>query len=684
MPLTAQAIKPANIVRKSYRQWLQGVVTAYDDGRTPPDGLRNSGNVVLSQDGTIRPRPSLIRLTNQPPSAPLGEIYEFTQNTTSGKITWMIAMCVVGGVARPYIAKDFGTWQVTTGKTYDTTALTHFVEIDDKVVIMNGVDFLSFFDTTTAGTTNSITAFTQLNPASSPVATRAGTLTAGALTYYYRITANSTFGQTAATSAATVTVNIQREGWSSTTGNGVTVTWTASSNATASTTYNVFVGVASGQEFLIASGINGTSFTDYGTMPQDSTQVAPTFDNTLGPKTTRGWVINGQLFMTGDTVHPRYVWYGGTGQAVLDFSPLNGGGNVEIGRGTKEYPVAVRPFRNHSGDPVIAVLCQGTNGGGKRYNMRTTSVTQGNFTLSFFDIEEDNGQAGTDSPDGVILYNDSLWYPSRDGFKTTGTKPQLQNVLSTSTISETIITDIPFLNAAGMSKCVGLAYQQTLYWAVANGSSSNNEIWILDLQRGGAWMKPWNIAADWMMLYNANATTGDGNTHFIILKGGVLYELSYAAATNDDGTAFPTNVTSGVLKFSEDGMDWAHLLDVTFVLQRPQGAINVTVTGRTEDSQIAPLGASNIVPDATVAGWGEAGWGGSPDAALPLIPEIFGWSDFSVIPKVIGTVRYPITIDVDEDVNYFSWELDTNSTGVDYQLSDVVARYVLIGAKDLS
>ena len=40
-------------------------------------------------------------------------------------------------------------------------------------------------------------------------------------------------------------------------------------------------------------------------------------------------------------------------------------------------------------------------------------------------------EAGTDSPDALIVYNNSLFYPSRDGFKTTGTKPQLQNVLST-------------------------------------------------------------------------------------------------------------------------------------------------------------------------------------------------------------------------------------------------------------
>ena len=504
-------------------------------------------------------------------------------------------------------------------------------------------------------------------------------MAANTLTYYYRITANSTVGETVRTASASVTVGLARESWDSTT-NYVNVGWTASSGAIASTTYNVYVGVVDGQEQLIASGLNGTSYKDDGSALQVPTQLSPAFDNTTGPKTTRGWIIDGQLFMTGDTVNPRYIWYGGTGTAVLDFSPLNGGGFVEIGRGTKEFPVRVVPFREHSGSPVITILCQGTNGKGKRYTASPTTVTVGTSSYSIFDIREDNGQTGTDSPDGVILYNDNRWYPSRDGFKTTGTKPQLQNVLSTDTVSATILNDVINLNTANMGKCVGLGWQNKLYWALPNGSTGNNEIWILDLQRGGAWMKPWNIAADWMALYNDNS----GVTHFLILKNNVIYELSYVNATNDDGTAFSTNITSGILKFSDDGLDWARVIDCTFILLRPQGTISLSVTGKTEDAELASVGSSTLTPTSTVAGWGEAGWGGSPDITAPALPAIFGWSNFSVVPTVIGSARYPVVIDVDEDLNYVSFAINSSSSGVDYQISDVIFRYVTIGTKDLS
>lgn len=678
--LSTKAIPPVKIERSSYKDWLKGTNTAYDDGRTPSDGLRASGNVLLTQDGTVRPRPSLIRWGSTLPGTLLGEVFEFTKTLTSTTENWLIAMFNVSGTTRPYVSKDAGAWQATTGKTYDNSAMAHLVQIDDKVIIMNGTDNLSYFDITTAGGLNTITPFTTLASPTSPTATKsAGFTPAGTtLTYYYRITANSSFGETAETVAATVQVSKQRETWDST--SYVDVAWTASVGAISSTTYNVYVGVASGQEFLIASGLNGTSYRDDGTAAQDVTRLAPSFDNTAGPKTTRGWVINGQLFMTGDLDHPHYIWNGGVGAAVLDFSPLNGGGYTEIGRGSKEFPVRVLPFRDHAGNPGITALCQGTNGRGKRYILTPTTITDGSTTISFFDVQEDNGQDGTDSPDGVVLYKDSIWYPSRDGFKTTGTKPQLQNVLSTNSVSQTIEQDVINLNSVYMGKCVGLAYQQRIYWALCNGSTTNNEIWVLDLEREGAWMKPLNIAADWISLYNDNS----GTTHFLVLKNNLLYEMSYSSATNDDGVAFSTNLTSGILKFSDDGQEWGHLIDVTFIVLRPQGSINFLVTGKTEDSELANVGSQNLSPISTIAGWGEAGWGGSPDAVAPMLPEIFGWSNFSVVPTIIGSARYPVVIDVDEDVKYWSWELDTNTTGVDYQLSDVIGRFVRIGAKDES
>ncbi|MEI7632478.1 MAG: hypothetical protein WCJ60_04120 [bacterium] len=663
-----QAYKAPKIVTKSYRQWLKGTVTAWDDGRTPLDGLRGSGNVTLTQDGTLRPRPSLVRYGTQFPGTLQGELFELVKDITGSKQTYLIGMFNVAGTSRPYVNTDGGAWTATTVKTYDTSASAHFCQIDQKVLIMNGIDNLSFLDITTIGTTYTITPFTALSTPAAPTLTTNTGLVGATYTVYYRITANSTVGETIASTALAQPVLKDRDFWASATEN-IKISWSAVASAV---TYNVYIGTVSGYEYLAAYAVNGLSYTDGGASvaPVDVTRLAPVTDSTAGPKTTRGTVINGQVWMTGDRDNPRYVRYGGTGKNTLDFSPANGGGWVELGRGGKEYPVKVTPFRDNRGTPGITVLCSSTNGKGKRYILSNTSTTLGTTVIDFIDVVEDNGQDGTDSPDAVVLYNDSLWYPSRDGFKTTGTKPQLQNVLTTDRVSNTILSDIKNLNSVAMANAVGLGFEGKIYFAVPNGASTNNEIWTLDLDRGGAWMKPWSIAATWLSLYNDNS----GNTHFLIVKGNILFELTYALFTTDDGVAIPTSANSGLIKFSENGMMWAKVIDVTFFVQTPQGQVNFSVAGKTEDSgsALTTVGTGTFTSTSSIAGWSEAAWGS------------FGWSDTPLIPTSYGDVNKPVVLEVDEELNWFTWELDSNTIGTDFQLSDVIARYVETGIKEQS
>lgn len=667
--------KAPNIKTVSVAEWDSGVVSDRDDARTPIKGLRSSGNVILEQDNVIRPRPSMSVYGQTLPGTALGEVFEVVQTTNTTRTYWMMAMFNVSGTARPYVSKDGGAWSATTGKTYSTTASAHYCQVGNKVLIMNGSDTLSYLDTTTLGTTNTITGYTALSTPSAPTVTNNGStdLTTGTTPFSitYRITANSSVGETIASSSTAKAVNTDRDFWTPAS-NSLKITWSAVTNAVS---YNIYMGTVAGYEYLIASGVNGLQFIDDGTAPQQLTRRYPTSDSTLGPKATRGTVINGRVWLVGDVDNPFLVRYGGDYSFELDFSPANGGGFTPVGNGTKELPVKIMPFRDGRGNAQITVLCQGTNGRGKRYILSLSSITSGGDEIPFYEVIEDNGQDGTDSPDGVILYNDSLWYPSRDGFKTTGTKPQIQNLLSTNRISNTIQRDIKNLNNSSMSMCVGLGYEGRLYWAVPNGSTSNNEIWVLDLDRKGAWMKPWNISADWMMLYNDN----NGTTHFIILAGNVLYETSYSQLTNDNGTAFQTSGNSGQIRFSEDGREWARVLQVIFVLLRPQGSINFSVAGKTEDSTLAAVGTETFTSVSTVAGWSEPsngsgiiGWGRR------------AWSEIGDVPVSFSDSSVDVLIEVDEDLQWLQYAWNSTETGVDYALSNVIVQYVPLGMRDLS
>lgn len=670
MSFAPVAVKPAKVERVSVKNWIKGTVTAYDDGRTPTDGLRSSGNVILSQDGTVGPRPSLTLYGPQPTGTILGEIFEFKKVSGLTSTNWLISLQNVSGTTKVYIAKGEDTsWTVCNGKTYDNSATAHFCQIGSKVLVMNGIDSLSYLDIPTSA----VIPFTALATPSAPTVANNGSTnitTSPILNVYYAITANSTVGETIGSAYVTQGVNKDRDLWDPSI-NSLKVTWSAVASARS---YNLYMAISapggSPTLYLIKANIDsGTlNFIDDGTLAQDTTHPLPTTDSTAGPKATRGTIINGRVFLVGDVDQPYYVRYGGDFGFELDFSPANGGGFTPVGSGTKELPVKVMPFRDGKGTAQITVLCQGTNGHGKRYLLSPDSITVGTTTISFFDVTEDNGQDGTDSPDGVILYNDSLWYPSRDGFKTTGTKPQLQNVLSTNRVSNTIQPDIKNLNNSSMNKCVGLGFEGRLYWALPVGNSSNNEIWVLDLDRNGAWMKPWSVMADWMALYNDNT----GTTHFLVLSGNKIFEFSYIAQTADNGTAFSTLGNSGQITFSDDSREWGKLIQLIFVLLRPQGVINFTVAGKTEDSALASVGSGSFVPTTTQAGWSEAAWG------------TYAWSNFKAVPTTFNSATQEVIVEVDEEVQWYSYGWSTTDSGVNYQLADVIAEFVNVGIKDLT
>lgn len=671
-----KATAPPTIKTISLKNWLKGVAPAYDDGRTPNDGLRSGGNILLDQDGVVRPRYSLSLFGPQPTGTVLGEVFEFRIRNGLSFTNKMITVQNVAGTGYVYIASNTdSSWtQVTPAITFNSSAKCHFVQIQDKVLIMNGTDTLAYLDIPTT----TVYRFTALTDAGVPTLANNGStdLTSGTkpFTLYYCVTANSTVGETKALNNGSIQINTDRDLWDPTK-NSIKVTWSAVTNARS---YNIYCGIASSGAgtptlYRVASGLSADSTTwiDDGAAPSQIINVAPGSNSTAGPKVTRGSVINGRVFLVGDYDNPYYVWYGGDPGFELDFSPSNGGGYSQIGKGTKELPISVKAFHQGKGDPGTFVLTQGTNGHGKRYVMSPNSISYGDATIAFYDVTEDNGIDGTDSPDGVVIYNDSLLYPSRDGFKTTGTKPQLQNILSTDRVSDTIQPDIKNLNNSAMANCVGLAYDGRIYWSVPYASSTNNEIWVLDLDRKGAWMKPWNVPADWMWLYNDN----NGKTHFCVLSNNQIYEFSDSNYTNDEGVSFSTSGNSGQISFSEDGRTWGHLLCIIYVLLRPQGTFQATVSGEGMKGAVEQVGSNTFTPRTSVAGWDE------PLLAWDMPTR--SWDEITTVPLSFNSATQEVKVKIEKDLKWFSYGWITDGFGVNYALSDVVAEYIEIGNQDV-
>lgn len=667
-----KAQKPPKLKRTSNKTWLKGVVTELDSSRAPIDGLVSSANTKLYQDGTVGPRPSLRQYGPQPAGTVLGEVFEMKDQDGLTSTQKMICMQYDGSTANVYVAAGSdSSWTKITGKNYDTSAKAHFLQIQNKVLIMNGVDSLSYYDIEDG----TLTAYTALSNPSAPTLTTNTGLSGTDFNVYYAITANSTAGETAGSTALTVDVSTDRDVWDQDT-QSIKISWSAVASAQS---YNVYMGTSAdgaGQPtmYLIAGGLDSStlSFTDNGSRAQDPARPLPQFNSTAGPKASRGTVASGRIFLVGDSDNPYYVWRGGDFGYELDFSPSNGGGYTPISSGTKEVPIAIRPFRNGPAENRVTVLTQGTNGSGKRFLLSPREIAYGNTNIVVWESQEDSGADGTDSPDALLVYNNSLFYPSRDGFKTTGTKPQLQNVLSTDRISNTIQQDISTLNTSAMMGAVGLAYEGALYFALPVGQSYNNQIWVIDLDREGAWMKPWSVRADWMWLYNDE----NGVTHFCVLSNNKIMEFTDKYFTSDNGEGFLTSGESGQIGFSDDELEWASLSRVVFRLIRPRGPINLSVVVKTEDGPLTFTNFEDYTVESAVTGWGEVKKGITGFGTL-------GWSEVWQAPQDVGAASEDVEIEVDEEVNWWKYAWNSNGPGVKYQIGIVTAEYVPIRTKDI-
>lgn len=666
-----KASKAPNIERKSVLDWSAGTVTDYDSRRVIENALKSTANMVLEQNGVVRPRPSLVKYGPQPTGEILGELFECKKVNSANVTFYLVSMQSDGTNAYIHYARgEDSTWTKISTKAYDKSAAVHFVQIGNKVLVLNGVDNMSYIDISNW----TIKTFDNLSdPTNAPTATATG-LSGSGFFVYYAITANSSVGETAASPTVSLAINTSRDSWDSST-QYVTVSWTAVTGATG---YNLYVGTAVDGEgtpemYLLQPNIDPTitTFKDDGSQAIDISRVTPDYNTTAGPKTTRGTVVNGRVWIVGDTEDPYKVWYGGDAGSEVVFSPGSSGGCFTIASGTKEVPIAVVPFRRGTGDSTVVILTQGSNGSGRRFQVSKSVLSYDDSSVTTWEPTEDSGRDGTDSPDAVVVHNNSLFYPSRDGFKTTGTMPSLQNILSTRTISATIQDQISLLKSSAMDKAVGLAYEGRIYWALPVGDTENNRVWIYHPDQKGAWITSWYLDAKWLALYNDNS----GDTHFLIYRSdGHIYELDRYTATSDDGVPFETDMTSGMIQFSKDGREWARLIQIVFTFLKPKGEINITVEAMTEDG--AMKYKQTLFPrlNAPATGWSKV---------TNSSPRMRAWSNLDTPEESLQDSVDEI-VEIDEDVQWFTYTIHTAKGATDYKISSVVAEHVPIGIKDLS
>lgn len=571
----------------------KGVMTIFDETRVPDGAVYQAQNMYLDQDGVWTTRPGSTPY-GASLTTPIDGATSFVKYNSDGTTNTYIA--VIDNGAFKY-SSDGGSWTTVSGNTWTTGKPVCFKQSGSYLWIANGYDKISYYNIT-AGTLNT---FTQRSAPTSPSGTATG-MSGGTKKAYYKITTVTSIGETTGSTEVTVSSVLDRDNWKAGT-DYITVSWTG---ATGATRYNIYYSDTSGTEvYLDSVDSTSTSYIDYGAAIPNTYAELPTTNTTAGPKLGALALSGNRLWGTKNPDFPYRVVWGGTGQYLASFNPFDGGGYIDLNLGSDEKPESVVHFRNGKGDAVATVLTSNPNGVGSTWHIELSTLSTDTLQIVIPQAYSEEGAVGTRSPRGVVEYMNAIHYPSPKGFQALGSKQSILNVLVTTDESADIRPSIEGINNQYANLIAGYARYGRIYWAVPNSSTTNNEIWVLDLERGGAWALPWSLGVKQFFEY----TDSSGVIHFLAVPNTDTNLIEIGTnVSGDSGTAFSTSLQSGLIHWDNDHATFAYIKRVYIEIADPTGSISFSVAGTQKGKAFSSIKSISISDAVSVGDWSSDEW----------------------------------------------------------------------------
>jgi hypothetical protein len=651
------------------------MVSGFTSDRVPEDGFEELTEFLTDDNGKISVRGHFIPQDNIPDlkGELLGQLLNYSYNDRTD------GLCGIfqdeEDVAHFYYldSVDVKDW-VRCELPFTSGARGSLTQIDNKIAIVNGVDKLVYFDLSS----REIITFTPISdPVAAPTVTAQGFSGDNKLRFYYCYTWNSKTGETGISPAAYIDLPLRRAEWGE-----ATVSVSLPELPENATSFNIYCGLsgsdsaaapASVEEWLLLGRAQtGGSFLDDSSLtPQP---ISPPSNNTTDGIIARFINnINGILWAIGSGVESKRIYWGGVNENAIDFSLSYGGGNRLISNNGIYTPVAI--FRSLTEGNVVcnAVLCSGLNGGGRRYNLTPVQITQDGKTRQEYTIEEVRGNDGTSAPLGVVDYLNSLYYPTIDGFKSTGLKANISSNNVTDLISRAISDKTKHINFGSLDNCVATVFHDRIFWSVAYSSSQNNQIWVYDVLRKGIW-SIWNVPTDYIFVYTPNTKASVSGLY--IVQGLKIYVYNESGVGGEMNATFHPVAKSGLLYLPpSDGRQWVRLLQTVFTLENPQGSIDFRVEVKTRRGVKVYTGAFDYPDIRNIANVKGVVWSGAAT-----------WSsrrDFSA--QNAGSTDYvdfglqDVQIKINKDIQWVRFTISSNDRDVALALVSVALEYVDVG-----
>lgn len=552
-----------------------------DEAHMPNKFAVESNNMMQVQDGLWK-----TRWGTQAYGADLGYNPDGAQEYVKSDGTTELIV-IANGTA--YKSTDGGSWTSISGASFTAGVQCYFMQLGgydssnafhNYLYIANGTDALARYDGSTLTTYTSLSAPTGLS-----ASLVASGLSSGTHVQYAQVTALNTVGETVGSTEASITTNKARSDWNPDT-DKVAWSWNSVMGATR---YQLYLADTSGYEALLTS-TDVTNYTDNGSIPINPYVQVPYDNTTTAPKFISMCTSNNRIFATNNTSDMYKVYFSGTGRNIGAFSDFYGGGWINLERGGREIPVAVKHYQSGTGEGRATVLCKTPNGQGAVWQIEIVSATVGDTTFSIPSASKVVGSFGTESLSGVVQATNNLGFPNSKGWFFLGSQANYYGVLRTKESSSNIR---PYWRSLVGDKVSGIAsyfYDAKIFISVPTSSTGNDRVIVYDEERDN-WAIDWTIGAKQFLEY----TDTGGNSHllFIPTSGTKLVEVS-PNFLNDQGTAFNQSYISPLIPVSKDKTDiMSHIASVV-ELGRPQGVVNFQVLGVGKSNSFATIATATI------------------------------------------------------------------------------------------
>lgn len=615
-----------------------GTVTLFDDARVKINQASETTNLMQVQDGIWKTRWGT-EYYGQVISgeSSIAGIAEYVKTDGTREL-----IAIGGTTGKVFKSTDGGAWSQIGTATFNTSAKYSFIQIKGLLYIANGVNNLFRYNGTT------LVSYTSLSAPTLSSVTRGSALTAGAFTYYYKVTALNEVGETIGSNELSTTVNIDRLSWGKVANRHIDVTWGAVSGATR---YQVYISEESGKQTLLFNTA-ALTYKDDGSVLINPYVFVPNDNTTTAPKFAELSLINNRIWGTRDPDNKFRVYWSASEPFVGAFSSYYGGGFVDLEEGGRELPVWVGNYRTGKGDSAATVLCNSPEGVGSVWQVALETIQIEEFSFTAPNVGKIVGTIGTTSPKAVVTAMDSLIFCNKRAIYNLGNKQQIFNVLATDEMSINIRPSYRDLDLSRLNNMCAYWYDsKILFSATEKGSTQNNIIFVYDIERKN-WTWKWTIGVNQFLEY----TDSTGTSHLLGIKPNTGQLIRFNPNVSSDlGQAFRTSYTSGLLQINENAKIFAMVKEILVEIGRPKGEILFEIIGIKKKGGFSSIASKTITDTISTVNFTDELFGDIGLSDNPNAPTTFSQTAVKKIVRVrklLNSIQYRIS----------STKLDTDYT----------------------